>query len=611
MDPANKELGMNSAWGGDDHGNAHIVQFYEDDEFLIGSLSDWFGEGLEAGHACIGIMTAGHMTALESRFVSMGLQPESLRKQGRLICLDAASTLAKLSVNGWPDQSLLAKEIEGSVAGLRDHAKVRAFGEMVALLWHERKWRAAIRLEEIWNEFLKLHSFSLCCAYPIRSVATEEELFGLCKVHEMHSMVIPAESYSALSSPAERLRSVTVLQHKAQLLEAEKVGRQAAEESRDQLEQQLRAKLDELAEADRRKDEFVAMLGHELRNPLAATFNAIVAAEIDESHREHALSIAHRQIDQLARLLDALLDVERITRGKIELKRDVLQVGNTLRDAIEAAQSEIDAQRHIWSVRITQPAEGALINADLTRLRQAISNLIHNASKFTPDGGSIDILVQVESSEVAIRMRDSGIGITPELLPHVFELFTQAERSLDRKYGGLGIGLTLVKRIVDMHGGRVTAKSAGPGKGSEFEIYLPLLAAARTEPGITEGTPVKPSSARILIVEDNADAAEALAMLLQRYGHPTTAVESGLDAIEAIRCGEFDFALVDIGLPEIDGYEVARRIRSMPNGARVKLVALTGYGQESDKKQAHVAGFDHHLTKPVNIGRLRSLLGSK
>ncbi len=249
-----------------------------------------------------------------------------------------------------------------------------------------------------------------------------------------------------------------------------------------------------------------------------------------------------------------------------------------------------------------------MIEADPARMRQVITNLIHNAAKFTPPGGRIDVLAERIDDEIIFRVRDSGIGISRELLPRVFDLFTQAERPLDRSHGGLGIGLTLVKRLVEMHGGRVEAHSAGPGMGSEFEVHLPVAAITRQPVIATADKTQAQGHLRVVIVEDNYDAAEALMMLLELFGHQTTIVADGLAAIDAVRNGAFDVALVDIGLPAIDGYEVARRIRMLPNAKTMTLVALTGYGQETDKQRALSAGFDEHLTKPVKIERLQALL---
>jgi signal transduction histidine kinase len=374
------------------------------------------------------------------------------------------------------------------------------------------------------------------------------------------------------------------------------------------LEEELKVRLAELAQADQRKDEFLAMLGHELRNPLSAVLDAIVTAQLDEDRRERALSIARRQTDQLAGLVDDLLDVGRITQGKIALKKEPVLVGSIVQQAVEEAHFLVEPGQHRLSVMVSSLAENVEIEADPARLRQVVTNLIHNAAKFTPPGGRIDVLADRNDNEVIFRVRDSGIGISPDLLPHIFDLFTQAQRSLDRAHGGLGIGLTLVKRLVEMHGGYVRANSAGLGTGSEFEVHLPIAAMTRARSSASNGKSRVAGRLRVLVVEDNHDAAEALMMLLEMFGHEVAVASEGSKALEAVRNSAFDIALVDIGLPGIDGYEVARRIRLIPSAKAMLLVALTGYGQDSDKQRALSAGFDEHLTKPVKIERLQALL---
>ncbi|MFZ0678880.1 hybrid sensor histidine kinase/response regulator, partial [Candidatus Binatus sp.] len=354
--------------------------------------------------------------------------------------------------------------------------------------------------------------------------------------------------------------------------------------------------------------EFLAMLGHELRNPLAAVLDAIATAQLDSNRRDRALTIARRQTDQLAGLVDDLLDVGRITQGRIALKKEALKVGSIVKQAVEETQCLVEPGQHRLSVRISSVAEEAMIEADPARMRQVITNLIHNAAKFTPPGGRIDVLAERIDHEVVLRVCDSGVGISRDLLPRVFDLFTQAERPLDRSHGGLGIGLTLVQRLIEMHGGSVHAHSAGPGMGSEFEVRLPVSATARLQTNAAAIDSKAQGNLRVVIVEDNYDAAEALKMLIELFGHQATIVPDGLAAIDAVRDGSFDIALVDIGLPGIDGYEVARRIRMLPNAKTMMLVALTGYGQETDKQRALSAGFDEHLIKPVKIERLQALL---
>jgi signal transduction histidine kinase/ActR/RegA family two-component response regulator len=577
---------------------SHLVQFYEDDAFLVESLADWFSEGFNRGDSCVFIGTEAHRIGLENQLTKRGLALDLIRGQKRYVRLNAARTLSKFMVDEWPDEARFIRELEDVLATLSKRGNIRAFGEMVALLRNDGNPDAAIRLEQIWNGFIKKHALLLYCAYPLSSFSTDVDGTRFLEVCGEHTSVLPAESYSRLNTPEERLAAITLLQQKANRME------QRAQA----LEEELKIRLAELAQADQRKNEFLAMLGHELRNPLSAVLDAIVTAQLDEARRDRALSIARRQTDQLSGLVDDLLDVGRITQGRIALRKEPLNVAEIVKQAVEEARCLIVPGQNQLTVMVSPQALNAQIEADAVRMRQVITNLIDNASKFTPLGGRIDVVADLDDHEVVFRVRDSGIGISPDLLPHVFDLFTQSERSLDRSHGGLGIGLTVVKRLVEMHGGRVEARSAGQAKGSEFEVRLPLATMV--------SAPVVPAPARtglqgqlrVLIVEDNRDAAEALTMLLELFGYQPTVVPDGPKAIEAVRNGSFDIGLVDIGLPGIDGYEVARRIRSIPNNGSMMLVAVTGYGQDSDKQRALSAGFDEHLTKPVKIERLQAVL---
>jgi PAS domain S-box-containing protein len=358
--------------------------------------------------------------------------------------------------------------------------------------------------------------------------------------------------------------------------------------------------------ANRAKDEFLAMLAHELRNPLFAVRNAIEVARRRED-RDDALAIGKRQVDQLARLVDDLLDVARIQSGKIELLHEPVDVGRVMGLALEALHSLPEKQPQRITVRL-EPA--LVVEGDPTRLEQVFTNLLSNATKYTPGTGHIEVRVERDGKEAVARVRDDGMGIALELLPHVFDLFAQGAQGLDRAAGGLGIGLTVTRRLVELHGGRVDARSAGTGTGAEFEVRLPLAERApqpdrAAAPRLGRDAPV-----RVLLVEDNRDAAESLTMLLELHGHRVRAVGDAGAALEAANAEPPDVALVDIGLPGIDGYELARRLRARDDRPVPLLVALTGYGLERDKELAAAAGFDAHLVKPVDLDELRRLLGT-
>jgi PAS domain S-box-containing protein len=377
----------------------------------------------------------------------------------------------------------------------------------------------------------------------------------------------------------------------------------AAERERERLYQELR-------ESDKRKDEFLAMLAHELRNPLAAIGNAVSLSTLSglQEHIDWSMEVISRQIRHLTRLVDDLLDVSRITRGKIQLRRRVLEATPILEGAIETVRPLIEEHGEILERDIDR---GDLwVDADPTRLEQMVVNLLNNAAKYSERGGRIRLTAVREGEQIAITLRDWGMGIAPEKLPEMFELFAQGDRSLARSGGGLGIGLTVVKKLVMLHDGSVMARSEGPGKGCEFTIRLPAArrpAVAEPAPRITEGPPARRSS-RILVVEDNVDTAKGMTRLLELLGHEVWTAHNGNEALEIARERGPDFALLDIGLPAMDGYEVARRLRQEERCRQTVIVAISGYGQEDDLARGRGVGFDHHLVKPIDHDALLMIL---
>ncbi len=368
-----------------------------------------------------------------------------------------------------------------------------------------------------------------------------------------------------------------------------------------------------LKDSDRRKDEFLAMLAHELRNPLAPirTSVQIVRAKSPAvPELQWATEVIERQVHQMARLVDDLLDVSRITRGKIELRKERVELAAIVRSAVEASRPLIENRGH--ELTVTVPSQPIHLEADPTRLAQVLLNLLNNAAKYMDRAGRIWLTAERAGDEVVIRVRDTGIGIPAEMLPRIFDLFTQVDRSLERAEGGLGIGLTLVRRLVEMHGGTVEAHSEGPGRGSEFVVRLPIAGPAedREPQGAAGGgdEAAAPAARRILVVDDNQDAAESLGMLLRALGHEVRTAHDGLEAVRAVPDFRPDVVLLDIGMPKLNGYEAARQIREQPGGAALVLVALTGWGQEEDRRLSHEAGFDHHMTKPVELADLQKLL---
>jgi two-component system CheB/CheR fusion protein len=373
-------------------------------------------------------------------------------------------------------------------------------------------------------------------------------------------------------------------------------------------EQEARA---EAETANRRKDEFLAMLAHELRNPLAPIRNTFYILRQRVKNDEivgHALDMSERQIGHMARLLDDLLDVSRITVGKIQLQRELVLLQTAIARAVESCTPLIESRRH--QLIISSPSAEIFLDADPARLEQILSNLITNAAKYTDVGGTISLDVTAEGKWVVIRLTDSGCGISEELLPRIFDLFTQADHSLDRAQGGLGIGLTLVKSLVELHGGTIEASSEGIGKGSAFIVRLPALGSQRqsalSSPAIPDAVAVK--SRRILVVDDNADAATTLAMLLRHHGHHVTIALTGPDALKTVAAQPVDVVLLDIGLPGMNGFEVAEQIRKNLHKEDVTIIAATGYAQESDRERARQAGMNHHLVKPIDPHELQEII---
>ncbi len=368
-----------------------------------------------------------------------------------------------------------------------------------------------------------------------------------------------------------------------------------------------------LKDVNRRKDEFLAMLAHELRNPLAPIRNAAQVLRVHAAgipQIEWARAVIERQTRHLVRLVDDLLDVSRMVRGQIALQSVPVELAEIVRHAVETSRPLIRKRKHRLTVQL--PECSVRLQGDLTRLAQVIANLLNNAAKYTDEGGNIWLEARVEGQQATISVRDTGVGIAPALLPRVFDLFTQAERTLDRAQGGLGIGLTIVKRLVEMHDGSIEARSDGVAKGAEFIVRLPILGQQQ----FVAPTGARPADAtvraplRILIVDDNVDAADSIAMLLEMEGHKTLTVNGAQEALVAADTFRPDVVLLDIGLPEMDGYEVARRLRATNAIERMRLVAVTGYGQPADRKRAADAGFDEHLVKPVEPSVLNELLRS-
>jgi signal transduction histidine kinase/CheY-like chemotaxis protein len=370
----------------------------------------------------------------------------------------------------------------------------------------------------------------------------------------------------------------------------------------------------ELRTANRRKDEFLAMLAHELRNPLAPISTAaelLKFAGLDQDRIRQTSNIIARQVAHMKKLVDDLLDVSRVTRGLVSLQEEVCNVGALVADALEQSRSLVELKHH--QLKVDLPEQPCFVKGDPTRLIQVFSNILNNAAKYTPAHGHISLHLYAENDQVEVAVQDDGIGIAPALQPHIFELFTQAERSPDRSQGGLGLGLALAKSLVELHAGSVAVHSQGLGLGSRFVVTLPRVVPAETglqAPLSGAAMAAVADGLRLMVVDDNVDAAETLSALLEMLGHRVSIAHTAQDALDTASRGAPRMLFLDIGLPDMDGHALARQLRAMPATAGAVLVAVTGYGQPEDRERAMRAGFDHHLVKPVQFAAIQELLAA-
>jgi PAS domain S-box-containing protein len=707
--------------------HSHLVQFYEDDAFLIEAVCNFVCTALAQGHAAIIIATGSHRDAVEERMHSRGQDIQAARETGQYVALDAAETLSKFMVDGKPDERAFVAIVGGLISRVaKRFPRVQAFGEMVALLWAEDNSEAAIALEKQWNNLARVQDFSLCCAYPINGFARHVHGKPFLDVCAEHSHVVPGESYLGLTTQDERMRTVAELQQKMAALQTEieehrkteaalkrreeelsdflehaaqglhqvgadgvimwanraemdllgyssgeYIGHHIAEFHADpaviddilskltggdrlsdyparlrcrdgsikhvlitsnariengrfmntrcftrdvtdrvRLEEAARARMEELADADRRKDEFLAMLSHELRNPLAPIFTALEILDLpraEPSAGRTARDVIRRQVRHMTCIVDDLLEVSRITSGKIQLRQQRVELSSVIDHAVETTRSLVEAKRHWLSVSL--PSVPVLLTGDPTRLEQVFTNLLTNAAKYSESGSEISVSAHAKNGDAVITVKDTGLGMSTDLLPRLFSLFTQADRSLDRARGGLGIGLWMVRKLVELHGGSVSAHSDGIGKGSTFTVTLPRSASDAVETGSSAvRVAAAPRRSRILVVDDNRDAADMLAIRLRMSGHDVQVAHDGLTAIQMATAHHPSVVLLDIGLPGIDGYGVAVELRKLDAARAMCLIALTGYGRDEDRERCRASGFDHHFVKPVEPARLDEVL---
>jgi signal transduction histidine kinase/ActR/RegA family two-component response regulator len=483
-------------------------------------------------------------------------------------------------------------------------------GEFLGTIYLRARYDVASRLAAYVGIFSLVLALTLPATYVLSSRLQKRITAPLEAMTAVAGQIVNRRDYS-LRAPktSDDEIGVVVLAFNAMLDEIEASAR-ASEEANAALQASEAA----LREADRRKDEFLATLAHELRNPLAPIRHAVKlleGKEADEQQRQWSRTVIGRQVQRMALLLDDLLDVSRITRGRLNLKMDVVDLRSVVDAALEVARPLIDSKTQ--RLVVTLPPEDLLLSGDPLRLSQSLSNLLTNAAKYTDEGGLISLTGTLTANELLLSVKDSGIGVDPKAIPTLFEMFSQVETAIDRAEGGLGIGLALVKGFVGLHGGRVEASSLGPGLGSEFTIHLPRsIVMLKTEyqpaPAPADKPAVDASGCKVLIADDNRDAADSMALILGLSGYEVYVAHSGREALDLAEQQRPEVVFLDIGMPDLNGYEVAGAIRGQAWGKRMYLLAVTGWGQSEDKERALAAGFDQHLTKPVDLDQVETLL---
>ena len=601
----------------------HFVQFYETDEFLLNSLGGYVGKGLEAGDACIVVATKAHREALEEQLKAQGLDVAAASAAGQYLSFDATETLSKFMVDGQPELGRFNQVVGDIVArAATDKRRVRAFGEMVALLWAEGNQAGAIRLEEFWNDLQKTHAFSLFCAYEMSGFGGEQFIEPLGNVCATHSRVIPAESYSDLTCPDERLRAIIELQQKARSLETEIAERKQAEERlRLSLMQEQLART-EAEDANRLKDEFLATVSHELRTPLHAVIgwsHMLRTGGLDEATTARAIETIERNAKSQAQLIEDILDVSRVITGKLHLNIGLVDFASVINAAIDSVQ--LAAESKDIHLEVTLDPSARRVSGDPSRLQQVVWNLLSNAIKFTPAGGRVQVRLERAGTDAQISVSDTGEGINSEFLPFIFDRFRQGDGSSTRKHGGLGLGLAIVRHLVELHGGTVSADSPGKGQGTTFTLRLPLAAAQKEAKGRrrktgnllsseTTGSQRKPlpslEGVEVLIVDDEQDTLNMLAVMLTEYRAKVQTASSAAEALEVLQWYKPDVLVSDVAMPDEDGYSLIGRVRALAeeDGRRIPAVALTAYVRIEDRVRALSAGFNMFVPKPVEPNEL-------
>jgi signal transduction histidine kinase/ActR/RegA family two-component response regulator len=605
----------------------HFVQFYEADGFLLNSLSGFIGKGITAGGSVVVVATESHRNGLDELLQANGVDVAGAKARGQYLALDAADTLTKFMVDGVPDRGRFNEVMGSVVACIADgRSHTRAFGEMVGLLWAEGNYSAALRLEEFWNDLQKVHSFSLFCAYPMNAFGGQRFVEPYGNVCGLHARVIPAESYAGLRDLDARLRAIAQLQQKAKSLETEVTERREVEE-RLRLalagEQMARA---EAETANRMKDEFLATVSHEIRTPLNAIIgwsHLMRSGRLDQATMARAMETIDRNAKAQAQLIEDILDVSRVITGKLRLRNEPVDIASVINAAIDSVQLAIDSKDLNLEVTLDPSARHTF--GDPGRLQQVVWNLLSNAIKFTPSGGRIEIKVKRSEGNLQIRVSDTGHGISREFLPYIFDRFRQADGTTTRNHGGLGLGLAIVRHLVELHGGSIAADSAGAGEGATFTITLPLalqspssrkkvtgsLRAEEVSSGHFTSLPSL-EAVKVLVVDDDPDTLQVVRVMLGGSKALIQTADSVSEALEILEWFRPHVLVSDLAMPGEDGYSLIRKVRALgiANGYEIPAIALTSYVRVEDRARALTEGFNMFVPKPVQPEELIAAIAS-
>jgi signal transduction histidine kinase/CheY-like chemotaxis protein len=585
----------------------HLCLIYDRAAERMAALVPFLKRGLAAGERCLYLADDTTTDLAEEALLSEGIDVDRERERGALVLLtrrDGFLRDGRFDPGAMTDLLRQAEQeaLDDGFAGLR------VASEMSWCLGHAPGSERFLEYEALLNRFLDGSRSIGLCQYD-RSRFTPRVVYDILHTHPFAVLgedVCPNVFYE----PPEMVLGPTTVDERVDWMIAQLRQARANERKLEDLSRRLAQQRGALERADRAKEEFLGMLAHELRNPLGTISNAIEVLRIKGGGDEtwtRAIDAAERQVHRQALLVDDLLEASRVTRGQVELHCERLDLAELVREVGEEYRATLDeGQRTLFLEGTDEPLP---VWGDRQRLTQALSNLLENAFKYTSPGGSIRVRAgHATQGRAEVSIKDSGSGIAADVLPYVFEVFSQAEQSLDRSLGGLGVGLAVVKGLIDLHGGEVTARSEGEGKGSEFTLSLPLTSRVPAHVSESPEPIVVPEGRRILVVEDNPDAAATMRDFLELSGHEVELASSGADGVLAARLFHPEVVLCDIGLPGMDGFEVAAELRRDPSTADVQLIAVTGYGREEDRRRSKAAGFDLHLTKPVDPAQLRQVL---